>query len=95
MHSKLDSFDRGSARRKTATHKWEHKHRINAHRHPCLEWGSNPRTQFRVGEDGHALRRGHTERYVRHERSVRYIRYPKRKMSPFVDNVTGHTEFRT
>jgi hypothetical protein len=22
-----------------------HKHRINAHRHPCLEWDSNPRSQ--------------------------------------------------
>jgi hypothetical protein len=23
-----------------------HRHRINAHRHPCLEWDSNPRTQY-------------------------------------------------
>jgi hypothetical protein len=23
----------------------QHKHRINAHRHPCLEWDSNPRPQ--------------------------------------------------
>jgi hypothetical protein len=22
-----------------------HTHRINAHRHPCLEWDSNPRSQ--------------------------------------------------
>jgi hypothetical protein len=23
----------------------QHKHRMNAHRHPCLEWDTNPRTQ--------------------------------------------------
>jgi hypothetical protein len=23
----------------------QHKYRINAHRHPCLEWDSNPRSQ--------------------------------------------------
>jgi hypothetical protein len=27
----------------------EHKHRINAHRHPCLEWNSNPRSQRSSG----------------------------------------------
>jgi hypothetical protein len=26
-------------------HTEQHKHRINAHRHPCLEWDSNPRSQ--------------------------------------------------
>jgi hypothetical protein len=26
-------------------HKEQHKHRINAQRHPCLEWDSNPRSQ--------------------------------------------------
>jgi hypothetical protein len=26
-------------------HTEHHKHRINAHRHPCLEWNSNPRSQ--------------------------------------------------
>jgi hypothetical protein len=26
-------------------HTEEHKHRINAHRCPCLEWDSNPRSQ--------------------------------------------------
>jgi hypothetical protein len=26
-------------------HTGQHKHRINAHRHPCLEWDSNPRSQ--------------------------------------------------
>jgi hypothetical protein len=24
----------------------QHKHRINAHRHTCLEWDSNPRSQY-------------------------------------------------
>jgi hypothetical protein len=24
-------------------HTGQHKHRINAHRHPCLEWDSSPR----------------------------------------------------
>jgi hypothetical protein len=28
------------------THTEQHKHRINAHRHPCLEWDSNPRSQL-------------------------------------------------
>jgi hypothetical protein len=27
----------------------EHKHRINAHRHPCLDWDSNPRPQCLSG----------------------------------------------
>jgi hypothetical protein len=26
-------------------HTEQHKHRINIHRHPCLEWDSNPRSQ--------------------------------------------------
>jgi hypothetical protein len=26
-------------------HTEQHKHRINAHRHPCIEWDSNPRPQ--------------------------------------------------
>jgi hypothetical protein len=26
-------------------HTEQHKHRINAYRHPCLEWDSNPRSQ--------------------------------------------------
>jgi hypothetical protein len=26
-------------------HTEQHKYRINAHRHPCLEWDSNPRSQ--------------------------------------------------
>jgi hypothetical protein len=30
-------------------HTEKHKHRINAHRHPCLEWASNPRSQCSRG----------------------------------------------
>jgi hypothetical protein len=30
-------------------HTGQHKHRINAHRHPCLEWDSNPRSQCSSG----------------------------------------------
>jgi hypothetical protein len=30
-------------------HAEQHKHRINAHRHPCLEWDSNPRSQCSSG----------------------------------------------
>jgi hypothetical protein len=30
-------------------HTEQHKHRINAHRHPCLEWDSNSRSQFLSG----------------------------------------------
>jgi hypothetical protein len=26
-------------------HTEQHKHRTNAHRHPCLEWDLNPRSQ--------------------------------------------------
>ncbi|PNF43206.1 hypothetical protein B7P43_G15662 [Cryptotermes secundus] len=35
------------------------------------------------------LRCGHTECYVR------YVRYTNRKISPFIANVTGRTDFRT
>jgi hypothetical protein len=34
--SRLESLDGGSARRKAATYTGQHKHRINADRHPCL-----------------------------------------------------------
>jgi hypothetical protein len=37
-------------------HRGHHKHRINAHRHPCLKCDSNPRSQFWVGEDCSCLR---------------------------------------
>jgi hypothetical protein len=30
-------------------HTEQHKHRINAHRHPCLEWDSIPRSQCSSG----------------------------------------------
>jgi hypothetical protein len=46
IHSRYDSLDGGSARPKAATYTQDStKHRINAHRHPCLEWDSNPRSQ--------------------------------------------------
>jgi hypothetical protein len=44
IHSRYDSLDGESARRKAATYTEQHKHRINAHVHPCLEWDSNPRS---------------------------------------------------
>jgi hypothetical protein len=31
-------------------HNEQHKHRINAHRHPCLKWDSNPRSQCSSGQ---------------------------------------------
>jgi hypothetical protein len=40
---------RGSARRKASTNTGQHKHRINAHRHPCLESDPNPRYQCSSG----------------------------------------------
>jgi hypothetical protein len=41
----------------------QHKHRINAHRHPFFEWDSNPRSSVRAREDSSCLRpRGHCER---------------------------------
>jgi hypothetical protein len=30
-------------------HTEQHKHRINAHRHPCVKWDSNPRSQCLSG----------------------------------------------
>jgi hypothetical protein len=35
----------------------QHKHRINAHKHPCLEWDSNPRPVFVRAKTVHALDR--------------------------------------
>jgi hypothetical protein len=35
----------GSVRLMDATYNWQHKHRRNADRHPCLKWDSNPRLQ--------------------------------------------------
>jgi hypothetical protein len=39
------------------THTGQHKHRINAHKHPCLQMGFEPTTlRVRGGEDGSCLR---------------------------------------
>jgi hypothetical protein len=35
----------GSGRCRAATYTEQHQHRINAHRYPCLEWDSKPRSQ--------------------------------------------------
>jgi hypothetical protein len=40
---------RGISPRKEPAHKGQHKHRINAHRHPCAKWGSNPWSQCLSG----------------------------------------------
>jgi hypothetical protein len=43
-----------------------HKHRINAHRHPCLKWDSSPRSQCLSGRRQLCLRsRGHCDRRLR------------------------------
>jgi hypothetical protein len=43
IYSRYNSLDGGSAHRKDRyLHTEQHKHRINAHRYPCLEWNSNP-----------------------------------------------------
>jgi hypothetical protein len=49
LHIRQDTLEGGSARRKVATYTEQHKHRINAHRHPYLEWGSNPQPQCSSG----------------------------------------------
>jgi hypothetical protein len=38
-----------SIARPLPAHTGQHKHRINAHRHPCLKWDSNPRSQCLSG----------------------------------------------
>jgi hypothetical protein len=49
-----------------------HKQRINAHRHPWLEWNSNPRSQFSSGEDDSCLRpRGQCDRLSRTSSNIR------------------------
>jgi hypothetical protein len=40
-----------------------HKHRINVDKHPCLEWDSNPRSQWSSGR-GRFMRRGHCDRLI-------------------------------
>jgi hypothetical protein len=37
-------------------HTGHHKHKINAHKHSCLKWDSNPRSQCLIGEDSPRLR---------------------------------------
>jgi hypothetical protein len=45
----------------------KHKHRINADRHPCLEWDSNHDPSFRASEDSSCFRpRGHCGRLKDH-----------------------------
>jgi hypothetical protein len=47
------------------THR-QHKHRINAHRHPCREWDTNLRPSIRASEDGSCLRpHGHCDRALK------------------------------
>jgi hypothetical protein len=48
IHSWYDPLDGESARCKAATYT-QHKHRINAHKHPCLECDSKPRSQCSSG----------------------------------------------
>jgi hypothetical protein len=44
-------------------HTGQHKHSINANRHPCLEWDSNPRSSVRASKDNSWLRLcGHCDR---------------------------------
>jgi hypothetical protein len=63
LDNRQDFLDRQSARRKAATNTGQYKHRINANKHPCLEWDSNPRSQHSSGRDVSWLRpRGHCDR---------------------------------
>jgi hypothetical protein len=48
IHSRYDSLDGGGGvipSQGRYLHTEQHKHRINAHRHSCLEWDSNPPSQ--------------------------------------------------
>jgi hypothetical protein len=45
FYTQYDSLDEWSARRKAATYTQDNTNRINAHRHPYLEWDSNWRSQ--------------------------------------------------
>jgi hypothetical protein len=45
IHSRQNSLDGRSARRKAATYTQNNTNRINAHTHSCLEWDSNPQSQ--------------------------------------------------
>jgi hypothetical protein len=54
LRQSVDSLDGGSARRMAATYAGQHKQGINADKHPCLEWNSNPRPQ-RSSERRHLM----------------------------------------
>jgi hypothetical protein len=46
-------------------HTEQHEHRINAHKHLCLKWDSNPGSQCLSGEDSLCLwPRGHRDRHA-------------------------------
>jgi hypothetical protein len=63
IQNRQDSLDGGSARRKAATYTQNNTNRINAHRHPCLEWDSNPRFQHSSEQDSSCFRlRDHCDR---------------------------------
>jgi hypothetical protein len=70
-----------------------HKHRINADKHPCLEWDSNPRCQCpseRTNEDFSCLRpRGHCER------QQTYRAWDNRKLWSMSENVISFFWYRS
>jgi hypothetical protein len=46
-------------------HTGQHKHIINAHRYPCFEWDSKPRSQLSSEQDNSRLRpRGHCDQKI-------------------------------
>jgi hypothetical protein len=45
IHNRQDSLDGGSACHKAATYTENNTNRINAYRHPCLEWNSIPKSK--------------------------------------------------
>jgi hypothetical protein len=76
IHSRSDSLDRGSTRRKAPTYRQDKTNRIKAHRHECLEWDSNPRSQCSSGRDNSYLRhRGYCDREPEYTASFFYFRY--------------------
>jgi hypothetical protein len=60
VHSRYDSLNGGSARRKAATYTQNNTNSINAHRHPCLDWDSNSRSVFELAKTVHASDRAAT-----------------------------------
>jgi hypothetical protein len=65
IHSRKVSFDEGSAPSQGRYLRTEqHRHRINAHKYPCLEWDSNQQPQFPSEGNNSCLRqRSHCDRY--------------------------------